>query len=131
MAHFAELDENNVVVSIHVVNNDILKINDVESEQAGVDFLNSLYGHSRWKQTSYNNSFRKNYAGIESIYNEDIDAFVAKQPYPSWTLDEDSATWIPPIPKPYGEDQSLDLVWDESTNSWIDVSILNVGVINE
>ena len=70
MAHFAKLDDNNVVLAVHVVNNDVITIDGVESEQAGIDFLSNLHGHTKWKQTSYNGSFRKNYAGIGFIYDE-------------------------------------------------------------
>ena len=76
MAHFAKLDDNNVVIAVHVVNNDVITIDDVESEQAGIDFLTNLHGHLNWKQTSYNSSFRGKYAGIGDIYNEESDEFI-------------------------------------------------------
>ena len=59
MAHFAKLDENNIVLAVHVVNNDVITIDGVESEQAGIDFLTELHGHSSWKQASYSDAFRK------------------------------------------------------------------------
>lgn len=102
MAHFAKLDENNVVLAVHVVNNYVITIDGVESEQAGIDFLSNLYGHTFWKQTSYNANFRKNYAGIGFEYRPDLDAFIAPQPYPSWVLDED-AHWQAPTLRPSGD----------------------------
>ena len=117
MAHFAKLDDNNVVLAVHVVNNDVITIDGVESEQTGIDFLTDLHGHSNWKQTSYNakgGGFRKNFAGIGYIYNSDIDAFHTPKPYPSWSLDVETAIWQPPIPRP--EDGHWE--WDEESQVW-------------
>lgn len=75
MAHFAKLDNNNIVLSVHVVNNDVVSINGIESEQAGIDFLSDLHKHENWKQTSYNGSFRGKYASIGDIYDSDLDIF--------------------------------------------------------
>ena len=77
MAHFAKLDENNIVLAVHVVNNEVITVDGVESEQAGIDFLTDLHGHSSWKQTSYNGSFRGRYAGVGYTYNPTTDAFEA------------------------------------------------------
>lgn len=118
MAHFAKLDNNNIVVSVEVINNDVLLVDGVESEQAGIDFLTSLYGHSNWKQTSYNKSFRKNYASEGFIYDQARDAFYPKQPFPSWVLDEDTCTWNAPTPTPEG-DGLTPYKWDEESLSWI------------
>ena len=115
MAHFAKLDENNNVIGVHVVNNDVIMVDGVESEQAGIDFLSSLHGHTNWKQTSYNGTFRKNYAGIGYTYDLQRDAFIPPQPYASWTLNEDTCQWEPPIPIP--NDGSY-YEWNESTQSW-------------
>lgn len=76
MAHFAKLDDNNIVLAVHVVNNDVITVNGVESEQAGIDFLTDLHGHSKWKQTSYNSSFRGKYAAIGNKYDETTDTFI-------------------------------------------------------
>ena len=119
MAHFAKLDDNNVVLAVHVVNNDVITIDGSESEQAGIDFLTELHGHSNWKQTSYNakgGGFRKNFAGIGYTYNPSIDAFHAPQPFPSWTLDSDTAIWIPPVTQPEGSHWK----WDENNQSWVE-----------
>lgn len=114
MAHFAKIDENNTVLEVHVVNNEVITIDGVESEQAGVDFLTDLHGHSLWKQTSYNGSFRKNYAGIGFKYDEVRDAFIQQQPYPSWVLDEQTCRWEAPTPRP----TDGITVWNEETTSW-------------
>jgi len=76
MAHFAELNENNIVIRVVVVNNDDILIDGIESEQKGIEFCQSLLG-GRWIQTSYNNNFRKCYAGIGYYYDEQKDEFVS------------------------------------------------------
>jgi hypothetical protein len=117
MAHFAELDENNVVKRVIVVANaDTADANGNEVESIGVAFCQKLLG-GNWKQTSYNGSIRKNYAGIGYAYRADIDAFVAPQPYPSWTLDA-NAQWQAPVPMPTdGKMYS----WDEAAQAWTEV----------
>jgi hypothetical protein len=119
MAHFAKLDDNNVVLAVHVVNNDVITIDGVESEQAGIDFLTNLYGHSNWKQTSYSGSMRKNYAGIGYIYDATRNAFMSKQPYESWILDEETCKWNSPVPKPT---DGKYYIWDEETLSWFEAA---------
>ena len=115
MAHFAKLDENNIVTEVLVVNNDVLlKTDGTESEYKGKVFLNGLFGSATWVQTSYNGNFRKQYAGIGYTYDETNDVFIAPQPFNSWTLDE-NFDWKPPTPypndgKPYN--------WNEETLSW-------------
>ena len=114
MAHFAELDENNVVLRVIVIDNkDTSNAAGVEKEYIGAAFCERLFGGT-WKQTSYNGNFRKHYAGIGYTYREDIDAFVPPQPYPSWTLDND-ANWQAPVSMPNdGQIYS----WNESTQTW-------------
>jgi hypothetical protein len=118
MAHFAKLDENNVVLEVHVVhNNDLLDENGVEQEQRGIDFLiNWSNGYLAWKQTSYNGNFRKNYAGIGYTYDPQRDAFIPPKPFPSWTLNEQTCLWEPPVP--YPNDGNL-YQWDEPTTNWV------------
>ena len=117
MAHFAELDENNVVKRVIVVDNkDTADANGNEIESIGVAFCQKLLG-GNWKQTSYNGKVRKNYAGIGYTYRADIDAFVAPQPYPSWVLDAD-AKWQAPVPMP--EDGKM-YSWDEAAQAWVEV----------
>lgn len=117
MAHFAKLDENNVVLEVNVVNNDVL---DPSNEEAsGVAFLTDWSGgYSNWKQTSYNNTFRKNYAGIGFTYDATRDAFIAPKPYFSWILDEDTCQWEAPTPMP--TDGKI-YKWNEETTSWVEI----------
>jgi hypothetical protein len=124
VAHFAELDENNVVKRVIVVDNkDTSDANGNELESIGVAFCQKLLG-GNWKQTSYNGNIRKNYAGIGYTYRADIDAFVAPQPYPSWVLDV-NAQWQAPVPMPQdagtGEPPKM-YTWDEGTQSWVVVN---------
>jgi hypothetical protein len=118
MAHFAQIDENNIVTQVIVVSDsDCAGGNFPESEPAGADFCNKLFGGT-WKQTSYNNNFRKRYAGIGYKFDEGLDMFITPQPYPSWTLD-DNGDWNSPIPFP--SDNKL-YYWDEETQSWIEMT---------
>ena len=98
MAHFAKLDENNVVIQVIVV--DDKDITDPhtgqEDENLGVVFCNKLFG-GNWKQTSYYGNMRVRYAGIGYTYDATLDAFVPPQPFPSWTLDNDTADWVSPL----------------------------------
>lgn len=117
MAHFAKLDENNVVLEVHVVhNNELLDESGNESEAKGIEFLTRWSGgHVLWKQTSYNGNFRKNYAGIGFTYDPIRDAFIPLQPYASWTLDNVTCRWQPPVAMPTdGQMYS----WNETTQSW-------------
>jgi hypothetical protein len=113
MAHFAKI-ENNIVIDVVVVNNNELLVDGIEQEQKGVEFCQSLFG-GEWIQTSYNNNFRKQYAGIGFTYNADADQFVAPQPFPSWTLDSNN-DWQAPTPKPEGN-----FYWDEESLSWLPI----------
>ena len=115
MAHFAELDENNIVTQVIVVHNNELLVDGVETETKGVDFLESLFGHRSWKQTSYNGNMRHNYAGIGFTYDAERDAFIAPQPYPSWSLDE-QCQWRSPVPYPA---DGLNYRCDEADLAWI------------
>ena len=118
MAHFAQLDENNLVTQVIVVNNnDCLDSNGQESEQTGITFCQSLLG-GNWKQTSYNGNIRKNYAGIGYTYDYQRDAFIPQKPYASWILNEQTCQWNAPVSYPTdGKFYS----WDEATQSWIEV----------
>jgi len=106
MAHFAEIDANNVVQRVIVVPN---------SEEAnGAAWCASLLGGT-WIRTSYNGTIRKNFAGIGYSYDEGRDAFVPPKPYPSWVLDESTCNWNAPIPMPPGGPW----VWDEDVEEWV------------
>jgi hypothetical protein len=117
MAHFAKLDENNNVIDIVVVhNNELLDVNGIEQEQKGIDFcINWSGGHTLWKQTSYNNSFRKNYAWVGGTYDPELDAFIRPKPWNSWVLDTETCSWTAPIPMP-ADDKAY--AWNEQTQSW-------------
>jgi hypothetical protein len=122
MAHFAELDENNTVLQVIVVhNNELLDTGGNESEAKGVEFCSTLFGHTNWVQTSYNHNIRKQFAGIGYTYDSDSDVFVAPQPYPSWSLD-DNFDWQPPTPMP--DDDNL-YNWNEETQNWDLVEPIN------
>lgn len=116
MAHFAQLDENNIVTQVIVVHNNDCQINGVESEEAGIVFCKTLFGvETKWRQTSYNGNIRKNYAGIGYTYDPSRDAFIPPQPYPSWALNEDTCQWSAPVP--YPTDGGV-YRWDESALGW-------------
>lgn len=120
MAHFAKLDENNVVLEVNVVNNsDCLDENGTESEAAGIAFLTAWSGgYPHWKQTSYSGSLRKNYAGVGYTYDPVRDAFIAPKPFPSWLLNEDTCQWQAPIL--YPQDGGA-YIWDEAESKWVPV----------
>ena len=117
MAHFAELDENNIVKRVIVVANSDCSINGVEDEILGVVFCRKLFKGGTWKQTSYNGNFREHFAGVGYTYDEEKDAFIPPQPYPSWALDAD-CNWQAPIACPT---DGKKYYWDENTLSWIEV----------
>jgi hypothetical protein len=105
MAHFAEINENNIVQRVLVVDN--------QQEHRGEEFLANYLGlGGRWIQTSYNGNFRKQYAGIGYYYDETKDIFVQPQPYPSWILD-DNSDWQSPVARP--DEVSF---WDEESLTW-------------
>lgn len=125
MAHFARLDENNLVTEAIVVANAV--VNDLpfpESEPVGVEFCRSLYGQdTNWAQTSYNASFRYNYAGIGYTFDPSAlpnGAFIAPQPYPSWVLNTMTYQWEAPVPYP---NDGKAYYWDEATLSWKPVEL--------
>jgi hypothetical protein len=118
MAHFAKLNENNIVLQVNVVNNDALDLNNEEA--SGIVFLTQWSGgYSNWKQTSYNGNIRKQYAGIGYTYDSIADVFITPQPFASWSLDE-NFDWQSPTPKPADGLWS----WDESSLSWVESTIL-------
>ena len=111
MAHFAKLGVGNIIERVAVVSNDI-----ATTEQAGVDFLQNLYGsRDVWKQTSYNGNIRKNYAGVGYTYDQTRDAFIAPKPYASWILNEDTCQWEAPVAKP---DDGEEYNWNETNQTW-------------
>lgn len=116
MAHFAELDENNVVLRVIVVhNNELLDGEESESEQLGIDFCVAHFGGS-WIQTSYNANFRKHYASAGFTYDPIADVFIQPQPYPSWTLDSNH-DWQAPTPTP----TEGVWYWNEENTEWVEI----------
>lgn len=117
MAHFAQLNEQNIVTQVIVVANEELLLDGIENEAKGIAFCQSLFG-GEWKQTSYNGNICKNYAGIGYTYDSQRDAFIAPQPYPSWTLVEETCRWTAPVTYPI--DGKI-YNWDETTLIWIEI----------
>jgi len=117
MAHFAQLDENNIVTHVIVVGNDDIKDNEGnENEEIGIAFCKNLLGlNTIWKQTSYNANIRKNYAGIGYTYDETRDAFIPPKPLDSWILNETTCRWEAPIPYPVDGKR---YTWNENELSW-------------
>ena len=116
MAHFAELNDSNIVLRVIVVNNeDILDEDETENEQVGIQFCENLLG-GRWIQTSYNRTFRKHYAGTGFSYDEQRDAFIPPKHIDTWVLDEEQLQWIPPIQYPT---DGKCYQWDYENNNWI------------
>ena len=114
MAHFAKLGVGNIVEQVIVVSNDI-----AITEQAGSDFINKLYNtRDVWKQTSYNNNIRKNFAGIGYQYDQQRDAFIPPKPYNSWILNEDTCLWNAPVAMPNDVSATKQYSWNEQTLSW-------------
>jgi hypothetical protein len=115
MSHFAEIDENNIVLRVLVGDNSL--------PNEGYDwFVENLGG--RWIQTSYNANFRKKYAGMGDTYDEERDAFISPKPFDSWVLDEETCQWQPPIARP---DDSLFYSWNESELIWEETTFVEPG----
>ena len=115
MAHFAQLNEENIVTQVIVVaNQDTADKDGVENEAIGAEFCTNLLG-GRWKQTSYNGRIRKNYAGIGYKYDADLDAFIPPQPFASWVLNNDTAQWEAPVVYPTDGNR---YIWNEETLTW-------------
>ena len=107
MSHWAQIDENNIVLQVLVGPN---------YGDEGEAFFNALGG--TWVKTSYNGNIRKNYAGIGHTYDESRDAFIPPQIFASWTLDETTCNWV--CPKPYPEDGNI-YGWNEDLLEWVNV----------
>jgi hypothetical protein len=108
MAHFAQIDENNIVVQVLVVPDN--------AEDRGQDYLvNDLGLSGTWVQTSYNARIRKNYAGLGFTYDTDRDAFIAPQPFDSWVLNEDTCCWEAPVAYP---SDGVMYQWSETDKDW-------------
>jgi hypothetical protein len=118
MAHFAEINSDNIVQKVIVVdNNDCKDAEGNESEAVGAAFCNTLLG-GIWKQTSYNGNFRKNYAGIEYTFDEERDAFIPPKPYSKWILNEDTCNWEAPLAYPEGDNP---YIWNDNKGEWEEI----------
>jgi hypothetical protein len=116
MAHYAFLDENNIVTEV-IVGIDETKL--IEGKHPEVWY--SEFRGQRCIRTSYNGNIRKNYAGIGYRYDEVRDAFIPPKPYPSWVLNEETCNWEAPIPYP-GDEENL-YAWNEENQTWDIVQI--------
>ncbi len=108
MAHFAKVNDANIVTEVLVTNNNF--------PNEGYDWLVETFG-GRWVQTSYNARIRKNFAGIGYYYDEARDAFIPPKPYESWKLNEETCQWEAPVAYPDGENL---YTWNEETQEWIE-----------
>jgi hypothetical protein len=126
MAHFAQLDDSKVVLKVNVIADaDCLDGDGNESEAVGIAFCKSLWGaDTNWKQTSYNETIRKNYAEVGSTYDASKDAFIDYKEVASWVLDETTCKWKPPLAYP---DDGKDYGWDEdayqadNSTGWVEL----------
>ena len=130
MAYFAKLGTGNIIEQVISINNAVITDNNgIEQEKLGVDFINKLYNTKDvWKQTSYNNNIRKNFAGIGFQYDQQRDAFIPKKPFDSWILNESTCRWQSSIPYPitntknkineFGNPENDLYRWNEQTLSW-------------
>ncbi len=111
MSHFAELDDNNVVLRVLVVEPEVI--------------VSGVFGDpTRWVQTSYNARIRKNYAGVGYTFDAVRDAFIPPQPFPSWVLDEETCRWDSPVPYP---SDGKYYEWAEDTGNWVEIILTNVA----
>jgi hypothetical protein len=124
MAYFAKLGTGNIIEQVISINNSVITdSNGIEQEQLGVDFINKLYNtRDVWKQTSYNNNIRKNYAGIGYQYDQTRDAFIPPKPFNSWILNEDTCLWNAPVARPELTQEQIDnknyYSWNETILNW-------------
>lgn len=122
MAHFARIDENNIVQEVIVINNSFINNGDgTENEERGADKCREVTNtpDSTWIQTSYNSRIRGKFAAVGSFYIPESDVFVESCEYASWTLNTETLTWEPPIPDPSNAEEDQLYFWDEESKSWI------------
>jgi hypothetical protein len=125
MAHFAELDKNNLVVRVCVVDNiNTCDEHGEEKEEVGVKYLQSIFGeNTTWKQTSYNGKFRALYAATGFAYNEELDCFLPPKPFDSWILNKETKSWEAPTERP--EKEGYIYFWDEKQLEWIEQEFIS------
>ena len=123
MAHFAELNSSNEVLRVIVVSNDDVDANGGDQHANAETFVTTIVPHSTggvaWKQCSYNNNFRKQYAGKGFTYDSSKNKFIQPQPYSSWALDSND-DWQAPVNKP--DDVSKNYIWNETDRQWEEVT---------
>ena len=126
MAHFAELDKDNKVLRVLVFDNNDVNANGGEQSDQAAEFIKTVTPHSetgvRWVQTSYNDNFRKQYAGRNYTYDEVNDVFIQPQPFPTWSLNETTFDWDAPVAYPSTREHNGILIgcfWDESGQVWM------------
>jgi hypothetical protein len=127
MAHYAFLDENNIVTEVITGVDETVTKTDIDGTEIGgsSEAWETYYGNFRGqtcKRTSYNGNYRKNYAGIGYKYDQDFDVFIAPQPYPSWKLDYTIYQWLSPVPRPKDTEEYF-WKWSEINLEWIQVPI--------
>jgi hypothetical protein len=110
MAHYAFLDDNNIVTEVIVGVSESELIEGLDPETWYANFRGQVC-----KRTSYNSKIRKNFAGVGFTYDPELDAFIPPKPFASWVLDESTAQWQAPIPRPEGQ-----YLWDEDSLSWLE-----------
>lgn len=131
MAHFAQLNDDNIVTNVIRVNDeDILDENGNESEEVGIQFLQSQHPGTRWVQTSWNSRIRGSYAGIGDYYNEEYDLFSTPKPYDSWIFNPEMVRWDPPVDSPEPEEGKI-IIWNEKTISWDVIVVLKPELLDE
>ena len=133
MAHFAELDSNNVVLRVVVISNDDVDANGGDQSSAAETFVATIVpassGGASWKQTSYNNNFRKQYAGIGFTYDASKNMFIVPKPYASWTLNS-SGDWEAPVTYPNDVEEGgkpVKTSWDEDNSRWLGTTFSESG----
>ena len=116
MAHFCILNDSNEVTAVNVIaDSDCLDGDGNESEAVGIAFCESLFGVATYKQTSYNETFRKNFGTVGTTYDASKNAFIPIKPWNSWVLDETTCKWKAPVDYPVDENVYM---WNEETTSW-------------
>jgi len=121
MAHFARLDSESKVVGIHAVRNEVILNGDSEDEQIGIQFLQKLHRtNDNFVQCSFNASFRNIFPMIGASFDQEQNIFIDPKPYESWLFDENTKTWVAPVPMPSDSEQKQ-YEWNEDQKSWVEV----------
>ena len=137
MAHFAELNSSNEVLRVVVISNDDVNANGGDQHADAETFVASIVPHSTggtaWKQTSYNNNFRKQYAGIGDTFDSSKNKFISPQPYPSWSLDSND-DWEAPVSYPTIteiDSEPVIIYWDEDNQKWLGATHIGDPIVGD